>query len=100
VIVVYNPFSDRHTQFKSQCLFVKKNKTHRNKEAAYDDLLQIVSDHLSIFLPKACYTCLYIQHLSVPTEVAKPCEMKETISAKPTPIAFFILISNHDRLCN
>ena len=76
-----------HPPFLSQKNSIRHTRPlcekRRTQEVDHDNLQQIVS----IFLPKVSYACLYIQHLSVQTEVAKTKEAKETISAIPTSIA-------------
>ncbi len=54
------PLSVSHTTSDSQHLCVRRSETQRNKEADPDDLLRIVSYHLSIFLPKpAVHVCTH-----------------------------------------
>jgi hypothetical protein len=75
-----------HPPFLSQKNSIRQTRPlceKRTQEVDHGNLQQIVS----IFLPKVSYACLYIQHLSVQTEVAKTKEAKETISAIPTSIA-------------
>jgi hypothetical protein len=65
------PFLNRqHIIRQSPSMCKKEQKYRGEREAHHDDLLQIVSDYSSIFPPKADVHCLYVQHLSVQTEVA------------------------------